>query len=401
MSLPKVLAIGMVVGLVAMLISLAGVLAQGGEGTVTIRDSDDTNYSDLLSDMAHINFTGLDVLPAGQVYEGWLVNTDAAGAPVRAQSTGRFTVDSDGNADMTYLSSGDAAGENIVTEFTTFVLSIEPVDDPDPGPSDDKPFADSIPASALVHIRHLLSSWQGNPAYTVGRYAGDPKGIAVGLREQTSIALFRAGLSHRSDTLADVQVHACHTVNIIEGAEGANYDSSCGDPGDGFGVLKYAADTSLHASLSITGLDDAMITAHSREVAASAKQAGRWATDARDAALNAVATTDITAARLFAGNAESILTNALNGFDADADGTAERITGEGGAKQAYWAAQDMATFTLGGEAPPQLPEPPKTGDAGVPTVAKGALWVGGFLLVGGIGLLLSGLVTRRIRRSRA
>ena len=49
MSLPKVLAIGMVVGLVAMLISLAGVLAQGGEGTVTIRDSDDTNYSDLLS----------------------------------------------------------------------------------------------------------------------------------------------------------------------------------------------------------------------------------------------------------------------------------------------------------------------------------------------------------------
>ena len=206
MSLPKVLAIGMVVGLVAMLISLAGVLAQGGEGTVTIRDSDDTNYSDRLSDMAHINFTGLDVLPAGQVYEGWLVNTDAAGAPVRAQSTGRFTVDSDGNADMTYLSSGDAAGENIVTEFTTFVLSIEPVDDPDPGPSDDKPFADSIPASALVHIRHLLSSWQGNPAYTVGRYAGDPKGIAVGLREQTSIALFRAGLSHRSDTLADVQV---------------------------------------------------------------------------------------------------------------------------------------------------------------------------------------------------
>ena len=133
----------------------------------------------------------------------------------------------------------------------------------------------------------------------------------------------------------------------VKGAEGANYDSSCGDPGDGFGVLKYAADTSLHASLSITGLDDAMITAHSREVADSAKQAGRWATDARDAALNAVATTDITAARLFAGNAESILTNALNGFDADADGTAERITGEGGAKQAYWAAQDMATFTLG------------------------------------------------------
>ena len=124
MSLPKVLAIGMVVGLVAMLISLAGVLAQGGEGTVTIRDSDDTNYSDLLSDMAHINFTGLDVLPAGQVYEGWLVNTDAAGAPVRAQSTGRFTVDSDGNADMTYLSSGDAAGENIVTEFTTFLARL-------------------------------------------------------------------------------------------------------------------------------------------------------------------------------------------------------------------------------------------------------------------------------------
>ena len=66
------------------------------------------------------------------------------------------------------------------------------------------------------------------------------------------MALTHATLSSTSTTLSNVGAHACHVVNIIEGSAGANYDPTCGDPGDGFGVLNYANDTVLHAGLSDT-----------------------------------------------------------------------------------------------------------------------------------------------------
>ena len=71
MSRSKLLGILLVVGSMSLLIPLAIALAQGdAEGTVTIRDSDGTNFSDLLSVMAIIKLT-LPALPADQVGAGW------------------------------------------------------------------------------------------------------------------------------------------------------------------------------------------------------------------------------------------------------------------------------------------------------------------------------------------
>ena len=130
MSRFKALGILLVVGLIALLISLTVALAQGAHGTVTIRDSDDGNYSDKLSDMAIIDLN-LPPLGPDEVYEGWLV-TDGKD---RAQSTGILVQDDDGNVSQTYTSTGDKAGENLFSVFDKFVISIEPVPDPDPGPS--------------------------------------------------------------------------------------------------------------------------------------------------------------------------------------------------------------------------------------------------------------------------
>ena len=69
----------------------------------------------------------------------------------RPMSTGRFG--STGEVDTTFVSPD---GENLFSVFDKFVISIEPVDDPDPGPSPDKPFIHQIPAGGILHIRHLV-----------------------------------------------------------------------------------------------------------------------------------------------------------------------------------------------------------------------------------------------------
>ena len=400
MARSKVLAILLVVGLLSLLISLAiSFASHDAPNTVTIRDSNDANYSQFLSDMGIIKLTDIKALPSDKVYEGWFVNK----AEGRVQSTGILQVGADGTVNQTYTSTGDKAGENLFTAFDTFVVSVEPVPDSDPGPSADKPYAHTIPKGGLAHIRHLLSSLGGNPPYKAGFHEGEPKGIAVGLREQTSTALFHARLSVNSPTMAQVLVHACHVVNIIEGAEGENFDASCGNPGDGFGVLNYAQAAELHAGLaSSSAPDDPVIVAHHKQVKDSARQVWAWARDARDSALRPKNTSDLDAAKLFIGNAKTTLEKSLNGFDDDGDGTIERITGEGGAKQAYWAAQDMGQFVLAPTAAVADPDPtptpiadaPGTGDPSVPNIAMAALLVGAFLLLGGV------LIYRR-NRSRA
>ena len=358
-------------------------------------------------------FPGEDFLvnaPAGLTFP-----TDLAGAtavisiePVPDDSAAPFTlkplvgaIPSDGTDHVTYSMDNKAAGfptgtatisgrptgENLFARFDRFVISIEPVPDDNPLPSADKPYGHKIPDAGILHIRHLTYSLAGNPAYTAGFHKGTPKGLAVGLREQVWVAWFHANLAVNSKTLAEVQQHACHSVNIIEGTGGENYDGTCGDPGDGFGVLAYADGTALHAGLAASAAsDDPVIVKHHKEVVDSAGNAKAWATLARDQALFAKGASDIGAAKLFASNARSRLGQTLDGADADGDGTVERITGEGGAKQAYWAAQDMGTYTFVAAAPTEevpTEEPPKVGDPILPKLAWPVLALGALLLLAG------------------
>ena len=283
------------------------------------------------------------------------------------------------------------SGENIFENFDKFVITIEPLIDDDPNLSGVFAATDDIPAGGFVHIGHLLVSWKGNPVYTSGFYSGKniPKGIAVGLWGNTSIALTHAGLSLRSDDLAGRQRHAEHVVNALEGSTGTNYGDLDGNGlveffDDGFGVLNYAADTAKHARLADGAAPgDAEIAARSAEVVASANQVAEWATQARNLALRATETTSLDAATIAMEGAEDLLNKAYNGFDADKDGTIGRTTGEGGAKQAYWAAQDMGAFLL---VPTDVGDP-SVGDVNVPKIAMISLVAGAFLLVAGAFIL--------------
>ena len=398
MSWSKAFPVLLAAGILSLLIPLSLVLAQGGTGTVTIMDSDENDASVNLSNKATINIMDVPSLPAGQVYEGWFVTNPDVGD--RKQSTGILNVDDNGMIDHTLiLMSGDQpSGENLFAAFDKFVVTIEPDPDDDPGPSDQIALIYVIPEGSIAHIRHLVFSSQGNPEYASGFHQGTPKGITVGLRDQSRTALLHANLAKDSANLAEVQQHAEHVVHIIEGSAGPNAgdlnnSGQAENPGDGIGVLSYAANAGDRAGLAVTDAPgDAEIAMNARGVMASTGQVAMWAEQARDMSLQVLNTQDFDVASLIAVNAAAILERSLNGFDANGNGTIERITGEGGAMQAYWAAQAMGTYTLAEPAPEPTPEPtpapPKTGDivggASYPSIALVALVIGAFILVGGL-----------------
>ena len=275
---------------------------------------------------------------------------------------------------------GTPTGENLFADFDKFVVTIEPVPDRDPGTSDQVAYIHAIPTGALAHIRHLLFSWTGNPSFTSGFHEGIEKGITVGLREQTWAALVHARLSASSDTIEDARLHACHVVNIIEGTgdgKGENFDASCGNFGDGFGVLSYAVDSAKHAEFaSGQAPDNQVIVTNANKVVNSSNAVTPLATQARDLALQAARSTDLLAARISIQNAEAALMQALDS-----------------SKAAYMAAQDMGAHTL----MPQAIEkavPPATGDTSVPNLAWVVLILGAFLLVSGVIVYRRSVATR-------
>lgn len=94
-----------------------GVLALGVLATACSNDDDNTPTTADLT----LNLTGLEALGADFVYEGWII---VDGQPV---TTGTFT-------SVTFPQSFSVEA-NQLSEATAFVLSIEPLVDPDPAPS--------------------------------------------------------------------------------------------------------------------------------------------------------------------------------------------------------------------------------------------------------------------------
>ena len=341
--------------------------------SVTFRDAD------ALSDSLVIDLEGVSQPATGTQYEGWLI---AAGGASKV-STGILAASADGEISSTYT---DPDGANLLDTYNTFAISSEPGPDPEPETPGAILWSDHVEAGAFVHVGHLLVAWPPNP---------DEKGIAVGLREQTLKALLHANLAASSANFSDKQLHLHHVVNIIEGAEGDNYDASFGDPGDGNGVLNYAADTILHATLAAAGApDNETVVTHTDGVIASATNVSTLATRARDNALTGIAqTTDNVLLNLALDNAVSNLTRAMEGTDDDGDGVAGSTAAEGGANKAYTEAQDIAMFVpqMGDAGLPE-PDTPRAGDALVGNVAMG-------VLIAGLALVAAGTLVL-VRRKR-
>ena len=362
--LPVSIVLALVLALIA---SLSVASAQEEEEEETLGGSITFRDENAMSDSVVIALTDVPAPAAGTAYEGWLIGSSGK------VSVGIFTVDSRNDVDHTYV---DPDGANLLATYSQFAISSEPVPDPDPATPGEILYSDSVPSGAFVHVGHLVVSWPSNP---------DGKGIVVGLREQAAVALTHALLAQNSTTLADKLKHSHHVVNIVEGTGGANFDGSFGNPGDGFGVLNYAADAIIHANLAIDAApSDETVVDHANGVITTTNNVITWATQARDNALNATNQTVELVVELAIQNTVASATRALNGRDSDDDNVIEAIANEGGAQTAYTESQDIAEFVLTSgplEAPP-------TGDALVPQVALGVLLAGAALVLSGGFLML-------------
>jgi len=326
--------------------------APAGTGTAVIWDDQS------LSDSITTSMAGVTPPAEGTAYEGWLVSDDGEAE----MSVGIMTVAIDGSISHTFGSASEGyTGENLITGFNTFVITVESVPDDDPGSSSNVAFGYSVPLDGIAHIRHLLSDWP----------SGSGVGIITNLEAQLDIAIQHAELAAASDTIEDVRNHMHHVINVIEGAEGANYDASFSDPGDGIGVIVHAQD-SKHGAFAATAVpDDKVIAEHALLVEASGANVENWANEARDIALNVIGESNLQLAKIFVGpggrTVVSTLIAARNGFDADGDGTVGSGASEGGAAQAHVEAQLMATYTLAPGTPVQVVPTPTPEPTAEPT----------------------------------
>ena len=367
MSRAKALGIFLIVSLIGILTTMSVALAQDAAvaGTVSVQDSDDSNYSANLSDMLTIKLSNLPSPGADSVYEGWIVSDDG---PL---SVGVFEM-TDGVVNHSFKTSN---GSNILSAYHTFVISIEPANDPDPAPSDNKPYVLALQADAYAQVRMLVHSTEGNPAYGSGVHAEDPMGSAVGLRAQTAMALAYAKAADGSDSLDDIRSGSQMVVDMITA-----------EPG----IAGYADQVMAQASAAAAAdPDDTNIALRAQETADAAANVKAWAEQAQANAEEAVSTANGTVARGKLANAVDRLSKALNGYDANGNGSVEPTAGEAGAAQAYQAAQGIGSFVFGVTDPP-APAPPDVGDFSLSGIIAPILFAGiALLAVGGGALYIS------------
>lgn len=115
---------------------------------VSCNEDDDMDSTSMLT----LNLSGLEDLGSGFAYEGWIM---VNGSPV---TTGTFTVNSNGELSQTHFEI-DASD---LASAAAFVLSIEPVPDTDPAPSNTKILGGAFSgSSASVNIMHEAAFGQG------------------------------------------------------------------------------------------------------------------------------------------------------------------------------------------------------------------------------------------------
>ena len=203
--------------------------APGAEGGVFFRDGLG------VADQLVLTMRGVAPPPDGFAYEGWLIAADG----VTEISTGVFDVGADGGVEYTWTS---PTGENLIAQYASFAVTLEPTQDRDPGPSNEVIFRGAAGAEMLAAARRVFALNDGEPA--------TPRNVSYGqgVLGQSQVARNHIGNALNAAAIGaygEMRTHCEHVINIIEGTAGPRFTDYTGDgraenPGDGFGALIYA-----------------------------------------------------------------------------------------------------------------------------------------------------------------
>ena len=159
-------------------------IVHNSTGSVSFSDSA-SSFSTNLSDRLDISIANI-FAQSGKTYYSWLSSDDQSSY----LALGAIALDGSGGGTLTYTS---PTGANLINDYNGFWVSAESPDavstQPDGGSI---VMSDVILPGSMAHIRHVMSAWAP---------ATDGKGLAVGSREQSDIALTHANLSVASTSL--------------------------------------------------------------------------------------------------------------------------------------------------------------------------------------------------------
>lgn len=299
-----------------------------------------TSDSDTV-DQVTLTVNGLTAPAENTQYEAWLLGGETR------RSLGVLTVNTDGTGQLNFT---DSSGDNLLTLFDQFEITVEPNPDSNPLPTADIIYVGSAPPEALMHIRHLIVSFGGAPGQ-IGLTTGILRHAQ--LMQETAQAMVD---SWQENDLAGMKRHAEALVNIIEGENGEHYGDQDGDdqvfnPGDGFGLLPnganagYIQGTIEHARYSAGTPDSTPTVAENAGyLEAAAQNLGGWAAELRDAAMLIAQSDDLASVEEPVQRVNDLADLFLNGQDTDGD--SEITPAEGGAVMVYHYAQHMADMPV-------------------------------------------------------
>ena len=306
-------------------------------GTANFRDAN------AASDSLVIDFTGATTLSHGSTYEGWVIDADD-----NKVSTGRL-----GRGPYLQGEYVSSSGADLLARYSTFVITVEPLDDPDPGPSGVIAYGAATRGAVLSHMSALLGEG----------------GAATALRDQAAQVLAYAEAASESEALADKQSNAGMAADMLDG------------------VVSQAREASAQASdllFSSASGGDENVEAVANELIDASNNVIRLAGETRDAAAR------VTGAASDSIEVAQETKNLLAWASRLYSGTAQDGQAQGevpyGAVTVYEKAQDLGAFR------PGVGAPPATGDSLVPMVALLALVLGAAFVLSG------GLVVFRSRR---
>ncbi len=299
-------------------------------GTAAFRDAN------AASDSLVVDFTDATVLSHGSTYEGWLIDADDNKLSTGRLGRGPFLQGE-------YVSPG---GADLLARYSTFVITVEPLDDPDPAPSGVIAYGAATRGAVLSHISALVGEG----------------GAATALRDQAA--------------------------QVLAYAEAENADMVVGMLD---GVVAHAREASSVANdliFSSASGDDENVEDTANEIINASNNVIRLAGEVRDAASRASSASGIEAQQE-TKNLLAWATRLYSGTDQDGqalDQVTRKPESSHGAVHVYELSQDLGAFR------PGVGAPPATGDSFVPMVALAALVLGAAFALSG------GLVVFRSRR---
>ena len=267
----------------------------------------DTN---LPGDTLTITMEQVAAQEAGKQLEGWLISDDGS----TLLNVGVLSIEG-GEINHTYVSK---TGENLIAGYNKFVITVEPSGIPDAESSGVYAYSHRVPLDVINHVRHLLVEWP----------SGSETGVITDLQSSISSALAHVNKAMDASTLDDVISNANRAKDAISS------------------VVTNSASLEHAAFAAAEAPSDATVAENAANVAAVQANINAWAAAASDQIDVATSKTTAQSAKIQLTSVKGYLESAQSGVDANADGTITASADEGGADQAYTAAQAIATYTL-------------------------------------------------------